>query len=295
MFKVSVVTDELSSDFETAAELAAGWGISSIEIRGVGEERIGSLSPYALHHVKKVIEDYGLQVACVSPGIFKADHHRPVFDGWTVLKWQDRCEFEQQERQKQFIEHQVREVLPRTLEFCAGTGCRKIILFSFNKPGGAASRAEIPNYLFPYFTMACELAKPYDITLLIENEHICYGDTAARTRKLIESVGADNLKLNWDPGNAYFAGEQPYPSGYEQIRDLIGHVHMKDAVTHSDGSKEYVVRGELDWESQLKSLIHDGYDGYVSIETHCRPKVQSVYDTLRRILRIAGEGVLDAK
>jgi sugar phosphate isomerase/epimerase len=55
---------------------------------------------------------------------------------------------------------------------------------------------------------------------------------------------------------------------------------------------EYVVKGVIDWEGQLQALITSGYDGYLSIETHCRPKVESAQDTLRRILAVAGDSAL---
>jgi len=37
--KPSVITDELSSDFDTALELAVELGFEGVEIRGVGEGR----------------------------------------------------------------------------------------------------------------------------------------------------------------------------------------------------------------------------------------------------------------
>ena len=292
MFKIAVVTDELSSDFETAVELASEWGIRNVEIRGVSDERIGSHTPYSAHHIKKIIRNFGVNIVSVSPGIFKIAHHAPVFEGWTVLKWQDRYEFDLQRARQEAIERQLSEVLPRTIDFCNEVGCTRIVIFSFNMPDGSPFDLQLPEYLLDYFRQACALAKSAGMTLLMENEHICYGNTVDNTRRIIEAVGCDNLKLNWDPGNAYFSHEVPYPDAYGKIKDIVGHVHMKDAVTHPDGSMEYVVKGTIDWEGQLRALVDSGYDGYLSIETHCRPKVKSARDTLARILAVTGGDAL---
>ena len=292
MFKVAVVTDELSSDFETAVELASGWGIKNVEIRGVGDERIGSHTPYTAHHIKKIIKNFGVNIVSVSPGIFKVSHHAPVFEGRTVLKWQDRYEFDLQLSRRQAIEKQLSDVLPRTIDFCAEVGCERLLIFSFNMPEGSPFTLKIPDDLLDYFQQACAMAKSAGITMLMENEHICYGNTVDNTRALIQTIGCDNLKLNWDPGNAYFSHEIPYPDAYEKIKDIVGHVHMKDALTHPDGSMEYVVKGTIDWEGQIKALMDSGYEGYLSIETHCRPKVKSAHETLQRILAVTGMGAL---
>lgn len=290
--KVSLVTDELSSDFETAVEIGTEWGIRNYELRGVGTERIGTHSEYAEHHLRNVIDRFGVTISAVSPGIFKVSHQQDVFEGWTVLKWQDVYEFEQQRRLEAVIENQIEIVLPRTIRFCHAVGCRNIILFSFNRPAGVPSGTPLPEFLLGYFKRAVKIAEENQIQLYIENEHICYGDTVDNCIQIIESVGSPNLFINWDPGNAYFAHELPYPTAYEKIAPYIRHVHMKDAITHPNGDMEYVVNGEIKWEEQLRALMDSGYEGYLSIETHCRPKVKSAKSTLDRIIRVCGESVL---
>jgi sugar phosphate isomerase/epimerase len=290
--KISLVTDELSSDFETAVEIGTSWGIRNYEIRGVGTERIGSHSKYTEHHLKRVIEQFGISICAVSPGIFKVEPQQDVFEGWTVLKWQDVYEFEQQQRLEAVIENQIEVILPRTIAFCQSVGCSNIILFSFNRPAGVPSGTPLPKFLLDYFKRATKMAEDNKIQLFIENEHICYGDTVENCIQIIKDVGSPNLSINWDPGNAYFAHEIPYPTAYEKVAPYVRHVHMKDAITHANGEMEYVVKGDIKWEEQLKALQDSGYDGYLSIETHCRPKIVSAKNTLDRILRVCGNTVL---
>lgn len=292
MIKVSVVTDEISSDLETALEIATSWGMKNVELRGVGNQRVGSLSPYWEDHLLKMVRNFGVKVVALSPGLFKIPLPRPVFEGYTVLKWQDEVEFYHAEEEKKTAEWHLYELLPKTIELAKKLGVPNILVFSFKKPEGATD-GNCPPLVVDYLKKAVKLAEEAEITLVLENEHICWGDTAENVRALIEKVGSKNLKLNWDPGNSYFAHEIPYPDGYRVIKDIVGHVHFKDAVTDKKtGAMQYVVQGEINWENQLKDLKENGYNGFISIETHCRPKIESAHKTLDRIVSILGNEVL---
>jgi sugar phosphate isomerase/epimerase len=120
---------------------------------------------------------------------------------------------------------------------------------------------------------AAEKAASSGIILAMETEEGYWADTGERTRRVVEQVHHPALRVNWDPGNVFCAGERPFPTGYAALRGLIHHVHFKDARHLPDGGAEFVAQGEIDWQGQVKALIQDGYDGYISIETHLRPKI----------------------
>ena len=48
---ISIVTDEMSGDPETAFELGLEWGVSHFELRGVYGQRVPRLSPHARHRL----------------------------------------------------------------------------------------------------------------------------------------------------------------------------------------------------------------------------------------------------
>jgi sugar phosphate isomerase/epimerase len=104
----------------------------------------------------------------------------------------------------------------------------------------------------------------------LENEHACNIATGAETARLLAAVDHRALGVIWDPANALVAGEHPFPEGYALLpRDRIVHVHAKDCAM--DGHTP--VWGALgtmgiDWKGQLRALVHDGYRGAVSLETH---------------------------
>jgi sugar phosphate isomerase/epimerase len=90
----------------------------------------------------------------------------------------------------------------------------------------------------------------------------------------LAAVKNENFMLNWDPGNAAAAGENPFPDGYRLLpKERIGHCHCKDVTKKSDG-KGYewapVGKGTIDWIGQFTALKRDGYHLTVSLETHWR-------------------------
>ena len=50
------------------------------------------------------------------------------------------------------------------------------------------------------------------VILGLENEHACFIGTGAEAGRIAGAINSPHLKIVWDPGNAYFAGETPYPA-----------------------------------------------------------------------------------
>jgi sugar phosphate isomerase/epimerase len=284
--KIAIMTDEISSDLETSLEIGMDWGVPYYELRGIGSERVGSLSTYTTHHMYQTIERFGASVIALSPGIFKVPLIDPkVPDGFQVLRWQDQEEFYYRKNTLQKLEDHLNILLPESLGIANKLGVKTIVIFGVNRPEGVSSN-ECPEYVVDLLREAAKKAEKAGVTLALENEHICFADTAQNTVRLIEKIDHPNLRINWDPANAYYAGEDPYPFGYEFVKDYVAHVHFKDAITTPDGKKRYVVEGGIQWDEQLRHLQRNGYDGFVTIETHCRPKVKSAKQTLERIQRV---------
>ena len=79
-----------------------------------------------------------------------------------------------------------------------------------------------------------------------------------------------NLKIVWDPANAFVAGENSFPAGYAKLpRRRIAHVHAKDCVVENH-KPEWGPLGTraIDWKGQIAALLADVYKGYLSLETH---------------------------
>jgi L-ribulose-5-phosphate 3-epimerase len=115
-----------------------------------------------------------------------------------------------------------------------------------------------------------DLAAKENLIIGLENEHACNIGTAKETARVLAALDHPNLKIVWDPANALVAGEQPFPGGYHLLDPKrIVHVHTKDC--HMEGHTP--VWGPLgtrsvDWKGQIASLLADGYNGWLSLETH---------------------------
>ncbi len=291
MIKISIVTDELSADPESAIEMATDWGIHDFELRGYFAERVPQLTAYQVRQLGLILDDYGARVVALSPGLFKMPYPAvdPVRWSFTVL---DQAAYEVWESARRLVETHVKEILPKTLDLANELGARIIICFGFYRAGKEPGSP--PTAVIDILGEAAEKAAGAGIILAVETEEGYWADTGERTRQVIEQVNHPALRVNWDPGNAFCAGETPFPSGYAALRGLIQHVHFKDARRTVEGGAEIVARGEIDWQGQVQALIRDGYDGYISIETHLRPKIaeaKAAYDRLSRLIAEAQQGV----
>jgi sugar phosphate isomerase/epimerase len=155
----------------------------------------------------------------------------------------------------------------RALEIAARTGARIIRVFSY-------WRALEPEACFDRIARALEdlarQAAPHGCIIGLENEHACNIATAAETARLLEAVAVRNLKVVWDPANAFVSGETPYPDGYRRLSPAhIAHVHAKDCrIASHRPIWGPLGEGAIDWKGQLEALRRDRYQGYLSLETH---------------------------
>jgi len=287
---LAVVTDELSADPETALELAAEMGIHAVELRGIGPDRFPRVAEYWQQRLPGYLVRFDMRVISMSPGLFKiplAPSHEPLWPD-RGLRWRDWERHTEWRQQRDRLEDHAGRLLQESLDWARRLECPTVSCFSFLRPADAADRA-CPQEVIAVLHAAAEQAQLAGVTLVLENEHVCYGDTGAAAAAIIDRVAHPNLALLWDPTNAYTAGETPYPDGYERVRGRVRHVQFKDARRLPGGGYEYVTRGGVDWEGQIAALRRDGYSGYISIETHATPKVAGTRAHLER-LRMLLEG-----
>ncbi len=278
--KISIVTDEVSADPETAIELGVEWGVHDFELRGFFADRVPHLSEYEVRHLHDVLEEHDARIIAVSPGLFKmplpASHPARL-----PLAWMERGAHDAWAESRRLIDDHLNDLLPASIDFANEFGAKVIVIFGFDRGGSPAGSP--PDEVIDYLHRAAERASSSGIQLALENEDGFWADTGARIARIVRAVNHPALGVNWDPGNAYFACDQPYPAGYDEVRGLVRHVHFKDARREQLGEACYAVDGEIDWGGQLRALALDGYDGWISIETHMRPKIAAAHAELQRL------------
>ena len=258
LFPIAAITDEFSPDLETAARSMAEIGMTGAELRMVFGKNIIDLTDIELDRAREIVARHGLEIVSIASPLLKC-----------VLP--DSPEVDARFQQDVFaatytFADQLR-LADRALEIAERTGARIVRVFSY-------WRAVRPEACFERVARAVEhlagQAALHGRTIGLENEHACNIATGAETARVLEAVAHPNLKLVWDPANAYVSGETPFPDGYRRLPvERIAHMHAKDC--RVEGHRPIwcaLGEGGIDWKGQIRALADDGYKGWISLETH---------------------------
>jgi len=284
--KVSVVADEVSSDPETALEVIASWGVKFVEIRGIGDQRFPEVADYWHVRLRQLVQEFGVSVAAISPGLFRTvppGHTRPPM---SFTRGGDMSRVRQQLEAERLRDHHVEKLLPASIEAAQRLGARTIICFTFSRLDHTEGDL-VGEEVIQVMRHAAERVAAAGLTLNIE-----VAEATRRSVDVVRRVNHPALGINWDPANAFNGGEDcVFPGGFELARPFIRHVHFKDVRRDPDtGARPWTLEGGvIDWQPMLAGLKHDGFDGFISVETHVRPKVQSTLRTLERLRALIRE------
>lgn len=239
--QLSIFTDEINrEDPARAIRLAAAWGATHVEVRSLSGGRFPGPADAELDAFYQQIREAGLAISAVSPGFCKCP-------------WDDPS-----------VPAALAEGLPRACEWARRWGTDLVSCFGFRRQEQGA----MPPAVVDYLARMARIAAQHGCRLVLENEAGCWGATGLEAAAIIRQVGPDQLQLCWDPGNSARAGSAcPYPDEYEEIADLVAHVHLKN-YDPGTNSWQLAERGVVDWAGQLAALQAAGYSGFVVIETH---------------------------
>jgi len=88
------------------------------------------------------------------------------------------------------------------------------------------------------------------------------------TRQLLDGIGMDEMKINYDPCNFYVGGGDDPLEVIEVLYDHIVHGHIKDGV-RPEGDKPHEVpvgAGDVDYVKVFAELRRRGFQGAMAIE-----------------------------
>lgn len=279
--QIGIITDELSADPETAIELGTSWGVHAFELRGFGTQRAPLYSDFQKARIAELLDQYGAHVMAISPGLFKCAlpaSPRPHFP----LRTFDQTLYQQWRSASDLFAYHRQELLPLSIEYALEVGAKIIVAFSGERAGIDSENP--PEQLLEAFYDAAQQVGDAGLQLAVEVESDFWCDTGANTARFIEAVNHPALGVNWDPGNAFVAGDIPYPNGYQAVRPHIRHVHFKDVV--KTDRFHYAVEGDIDWSNQILALARDNYQGYISVETHMTSKVANAHAMTKRLQKL---------
>ena len=257
-FAFGILTDQIDQDFETALQVATREGFSYISLHRLWGKMVTDLTPAEMTEMLRLLERYRLPVNMICSLLFRPF---PL----------DDVDVETLEDHPRFQEHMA--LLDRSLEIARAVGAPYIRTFacSRNMPvvnpsprspdGGGINDAQLAK-IAKALRIAVERLEGTGVQLALENCRAFFANTGGNQRRIVDAVNHPDLKVIWDPANAFVAGETPMPHAYDLIRDRIVDVHCKDSrvVDEDIGLVESTLIGDggAMWVDQLPALRRDG-------------------------------------
>jgi sugar phosphate isomerase/epimerase len=262
MFRLSVITDEVSQDFQRVVDVCKQYGVQQVEPRSIWDTPPHKLTDEQLITIRRILNSAGLSACAIASPFLKCD----LGD---KQAYQDHL-----------------NILRRCVQMCHFFDCQIIRGFTFWKTGPAE---KVWQQLLDAYAEPIRICEAEDVYIGIENEASTHIGSAAEAERLYKDTNHPRIRAIWDPANEVYAadGELPFPTAFERMRPFMIHMHIKDAVRDPDedaGARCVPVGdgGYIDYPAQLQALIDMGYEGACSLETHWRPQAALDEDLLNR-------------
>ena len=276
MFKLGVITDGISRDFEYALDTMVETGLEYVELQYLWEKQVGDLTDADVARVKGLIDARNLKVSCIS-------HHNlsalPVDTAVVAPAYRDHI-----------------TTLQRCIGIAEALGTKLVRIFSFRKEMVLFGAEPIVSKgtwatLLDRLEEPLRIADDAGITLVIETAISGNVTSALLARKLIDELDVPHLKILWDPCSSLYCTEIPYPDGYELIREHIAHVHLKDGVVNLPAATfDFCAmrQGQMEpyYNDIVDALKQDGYQGAISLESVYTPVGGTREDGFRESLPV---------
>jgi len=283
-FKLGIITDELTEQLSDALDFISSYHLKWCELREIWGKNIMSSPKDDLNRARDLLARHEIRVSEIASPIFK----------WNCPQMPAKSSEKRDTFSASFTEEDADKLLEQSFELARFFGTHMVRIFSY-------WRVDDPEKAFPYvrdrLAKAAEVAAKSDIVLNVENEHSCNVGTGKELGRLLKDVHSPSLRGVWDPGNATMLGEVPYPNGYEAVKGLFPHMHVKDSRKNAvTGKLEWapVGGGIIDFKGQFQALLRDRYEGTISLETHYRRadgnKTESTRESLQGLFQVL-EGV----
>ena len=259
---ISGFADEISPDFDEQLRVVTELGMKYISLRTADKKGIAD---YTAEEVSEKLlprlEKAGVKVSSLGSPIGK-------------IQIDDEEAFETQLSQ-----------LEELCRICRVLDCRYIRMFSFYMPEGSdpdSYRETVIEKLKKFDAIAAS----HGVGLIHENEKDIYGDTGARCRIILDTLGSPHFKAAFDFANFVQCGEDPEVC-WELLHDHVAYIHIKDAVS---SNRENVVCGTGEGKIRLlldRAVNRENYEGFLTLEPHL-----VIFDALQSLETESTENII---
>ena len=211
-YTLSVITDEIAPDIDTAIRFAGEHGLAQIDLRSLDGRNLIDFDDAELAALARKLRDAGLAVGCLCspllkwlpPGMARPPQAHDAF-GFDAGKVDEAHLFR------------------RAFAICDRLGVRRLRIFSYLAYDGFAP-AELERPL----AALLDLAARHDCELLVENEPVCNINTAPALRALVAGWAQPRLRALFDLGNFAVMDAAPDAAEIAALAPWIGYIHIKD-------------------------------------------------------------------
>jgi sugar phosphate isomerase/epimerase len=163
--------------------------------------------------------------------------------------------------------------LQKAIRFAAAIGAPVVNTDEGIRPSWMSVEEGFPIMKYT-LTTVLRTAEHYGIYIGIE-PHQSISRTTEGLLRIATLVDSPRLRVNYDTGNAFLGGEDPY-EGLRAVRHLLVHVHAKDiAIQQAEAEKGKVTGtavgcacgdGVIDWAKIVTILREANFAGVLSVE-----------------------------
>lgn len=254
MFKLGIITDEVTQDFEEALKFAKKHELDCVELRSAWEKDPFELTMEDIQEIKRLSDTYEMPVYAISSPFYK-------------------CNFFDEEAKAKHMQN-----FKRVLEYADLLGVKKIRTFDFFNDE-KVTKADIKKAYEEPIALCAEKG----ITLLIESEPSTNSRGSKALAEIVEYIDSPVVRALYEPGNEVYTpgGHVAFPEAFDYVKNTFAHVHVKDAVIENEEAKGVAVgSGDVDYVGIIKALLQMDYQGAVVLETHYKPNNLKIDEAL---------------
>lgn len=263
----SIITDQIDQNIEKALPIIKAHHYDYVEIHNVFGKSIEELNMEEVIKLKRLLNAYDLKVSCISSTIFFLC---PLYESDRVTLFNDHFY-----SIKGHVEDHLK-YLENCKMICKLLDCSLVRIFPFRFPenrgapfGTRSDQIEIEKNI----RRAIDVVKDTNITLALENCPYSHLPKASMTYEIVKRINHPQLKMLYDPANAFRAFPENVANAYTEdhidiFKDKIVHMHLKDYYYDSSCSKPFVHVPLFDGEVGIREILEqfNDYQGFVSLE-----------------------------
>src|SRR5690625_4408340 len=252
--KTAIITDEVSQKLDDVLRFAREFNLDGIEIRTLWNTPPHQLTDDEVNLVKDKCAGAGVEICGITS---------PVFN----------CDVENADE----IEEHV-QIFKRCLELADIWKAPIIRVFTGWRRDN--NKELLPLVAKNFQEKLLPLVENRPVLLGIENEYSTNVADGEESVLFLDAVKSDKVTLVWDPCNILYMPNptDPFEVDYQKVRGRIGHYHVKDAVRVPDAEPPAesvaIGDGKARLKETLEALHKDGFNEWVSLETHWRIQEQ---------------------